>query len=168
MMLGEHPSRLAHLVTHRFDVGVIGVFVVIEHAEPVAAEVNQPLGIVGEPDDQRFLCLQQLGGQAHAGHERHIRRLDPAVCQIETGRGLRGPRYANQADIRIVDAPGRLPVIVIDRKSHRIDARKIFTVEQMLPARHAMARPPEIIGERPNHRIEHRNRLNLQLPAALL
>src|SRR5579859_3337323 len=45
VILREDPPRLAHLVTHRFDVGVVGCVVVIEQAEPVAAQVDQPLRI---------------------------------------------------------------------------------------------------------------------------
>jgi hypothetical protein len=130
--------------------------------------MNEPLGIIGQPDDQRFLRAQQLGRQRHARDERHVRRLDAAVGEVETGRRLRCARHADQADIGIIDAPARLPVIVIDREGHRIDAREIFAVEEMLAARHAMALRPEIGGERADDRVEHRDRLYLQLTATFL
>src|SRR5207248_5001636 len=98
--------------------------------------------------------------------KRDVRRLDAAIGEIETGRRLRGARYADKTDIRIVDAPGRLSVIVVDCKGHRVDAREIFIVEQMLPAGDAMALPPEIGGERADDGLEHGDRQDLQLPAA--
>src|SRR6266478_3465511 len=63
MMLGKDPARLADLDTHRLDVGVVGRLVMVEHAEPVAAQMDQPLGIVGQTDDQRFFGLKQFRGQ---------------------------------------------------------------------------------------------------------
>src|SRR5712672_1469821 len=59
MLFGEDPPRLADLGPHCLDVGVIGAFVMVEHAEPVAAQMDQPLGIVGEPDDQWLLRAEQ-------------------------------------------------------------------------------------------------------------
>src|SRR5439155_5280067 len=144
MMLRKDTPRLADLGAHRLDIRVIRALIMIEHAEPVAAEMDQPFGIVGQSDDQRLLRGEQLGWQCDAGNEGHIRCLDPAIGEIETGRRFRGPRYADETDIGIVDAPARLPVIVVDRKRHRIDPREIFIVEQMLPARDAVALPAEI------------------------
>src|SRR6266542_1434957 len=37
VMLGKDAARLAHLGSDRLDVGVVGGFVMIEHAEPVTA-----------------------------------------------------------------------------------------------------------------------------------
>src|SRR6266566_9535293 len=37
VMLGEDAARLAHLAADGLDVGVVGGFVMVEHAEPVAA-----------------------------------------------------------------------------------------------------------------------------------
>src|SRR6267154_4771763 len=45
VLFGEDPPCLADLGTHRLDVGIIGTLVVIEHAEPVAAQMDQPLGV---------------------------------------------------------------------------------------------------------------------------
>src|SRR6266513_3817905 len=168
MMLGKNAARLAYLGAHRLDIRVVGVLVVIEHAEPVAAQMDEPFGIVCQPDNQRLLRTAELRRERDARHKRDVRRLDAAIGEIETGRRLRGARYADKTDIRIVDAPGRLSVIVVDCKGHRVDAREIFIVEQMLPAGDAMALPPEIGGERADHGIEHRDRLDLQLPAAFL
>src|SRR5437763_10554661 len=168
MMLGKNAARLAHLRSHRLDIRVVGVLVVIEHAEPVAAQMDQPFGIVCQPHNQWLLRTAELRRECDARNKRHVCRLDAAIGEIETGRRLRGARYADKTDIRIVDAPGRLSVIVVDRKGHRVDAREIFIVEQMLPAGHAMALPAEIGGKRADHGIEHRDRLDLQLPAAFL
>ena len=60
----------------------------------------------------------------------------------------RGARHPDEADIGIVDAPARLPVIVINRKRHRIDAREIFVVEQMLLPQHAAALAAEVGRQR--------------------
>src|SRR5205814_7374421 len=46
MMLGKNAARLAHLRSHRLDIRIVGVLVVIEHAEPVAAQMDHPFGIV--------------------------------------------------------------------------------------------------------------------------
>src|SRR6266851_8765844 len=83
MMLGKDPARLADLGADRLDIGVIGGLIVVEHAEPVAAQMDQPLGIVGEPDDQRFFRVQQFRGQRDAGHEWHVGGLDAAIGEIE-------------------------------------------------------------------------------------
>src|SRR5205823_8040638 len=99
----------------------------------------------------RLLRAAERRRERDAWNKRHVRRLDAAIGEIETGRRLRGARHSDKTDIRIVDAPGRLSVIVVDRKGHRVDAREIFIVEQMLPAGHAMALPAEIGGERADH-----------------
>ena len=57
---------------------------------------------------------------------------------------------------------------MIEGKGHRVDARKIFVVEQMLLARHAAALAMQIGRQRADHRIEHRNGRDLQPAAALL
>src|SRR5438270_11629468 len=52
MMLGKNAACLSHLGSYRLDIGVVGVLVVIEHAAPVAAEMDEPLGIGCQPDNQ--------------------------------------------------------------------------------------------------------------------
>src|SRR6184192_848721 len=52
MMLGKGAPRLAHLGTDRLDIGVVGRLVMVEHAEPAAPQVDQPLGVVRQPDNQ--------------------------------------------------------------------------------------------------------------------
>jgi len=54
MMFGKNPPGFAHLAAHRFDIGIIGGFVVIEHAKPIATEIDQPLRVIGQADDQRL------------------------------------------------------------------------------------------------------------------
>src|SRR5437868_10419358 len=75
MMLGKNAARLAHLRSHRLDIGVVGILVVIEHAEPVAAQMDQPLGIVCQPDNQRRLRTTELRRERDARDKRHGRRL---------------------------------------------------------------------------------------------
>src|SRR5713101_4379120 len=168
MMLGKDPPRLADLGADRLDIGVIGGLIVVEHAEPVAAQMDQPLGIIGQTDDQRFLRVQQFRGKRDARHERHIGGLDATIGEIQRGRRLRCPRHPDQADIGIIDPPARLPIIMIDGKGHRIDAVEIFAVEQVLLAGQPTTLPAEMRRERPDHRIEHGDRGHLKSPAALL
>src|SRR5204863_2691448 len=66
MVLGENAARFAHLRSHRLDIGVVGILVVIEHAEPVAPQMNEPLGIVCQSDNQRLLCTPKLRRQRNA------------------------------------------------------------------------------------------------------
>ena len=47
--------RLAHLGAHRLDIGIFGRTVVMQQVQPVTAQLDQPLGIVGQTDDQRVL-----------------------------------------------------------------------------------------------------------------
>src|SRR6267154_2294395 len=72
MLLGEDSPCLADLGPHCLDISIIGAFVMVEHAEPVAAQMDQPLGIVGEPDDQWLLRAEHLGRQRHARDKGHI------------------------------------------------------------------------------------------------
>ena len=103
-LLGE-ARRLADLGAHRLKIGIIGGLVVIEHAEPVAAQMDQPFRVVGQPDDQRLFGKQKFRRQCHAPDERHVRCLDAAVGKIKAWRRFRGARHADQADIGIVDPP---------------------------------------------------------------
>ena len=57
---------------------------------------------------------------------------------------------------------------MVDREGHRVDAREILAVEQVLLARQSAALAPEIGAERADHRVEHRDRRHLQSAAALL
>src|SRR6266700_6031993 len=79
VMLGEDPARLADLGPHRLDIGIVSGLVMVEHAEPVAAQMDEPLGIVGEPDDQRLLGMNEFDRKLNPRHKRHIRRLDAAI-----------------------------------------------------------------------------------------
>src|SRR5947209_15032463 len=85
MMLGKNAAGIAHLRSHRLDIRVVGVLVVIEHTEPVTAQMDQPLGIVCQPDDQRLLRAAELRRERDAWNKRHVRRLDAAIGEIEAG-----------------------------------------------------------------------------------
>ena len=125
-------------------------------------------GSLVKPDDQRAFGHHQLRRQRYAGHPGYVRRFDPTVRQIEAGRRLRGTRNAHETDIGFVDAPARLPVIVIEREGHRIDTREIFVVEEMLLAGDPPALAVEMRCERSDYRIEHRDRRHLQTAASFL
>ena len=75
-----------------------------------------------------------------------------------------------QANIGIVEAPARLPVIMIEGKGHRVDPREIFIVEQMLLARQSPGSVDRGSSKRADHRIENGDCRHLQcdgsLPAA--
>ncbi len=125
MHLNEDPPRLPNLGPHRLDIGILGSVVVMQHVQPVPAQLDQPLGIICQPDDQRAFDFYQLRGQRHPGYKGDIRGFDPTIGEIEAGRGLRGARHPDEADIRIIETPARLPVVMIERKGHGIDAREI-------------------------------------------
>ena len=44
----KDPARLAHLGPHRLDIGIVGRAVVMQQVQPVSAQLDQPLGIVGQ------------------------------------------------------------------------------------------------------------------------
>src|SRR5690606_28440440 len=70
--------------------------------------------------------------------------------------------------IRVVETPGGLPVVVIERKGHRVDPGEILVVHEMLSARKPAALAPEMGRESPDDGVEDRNCRNLEPPAALL
>src|SRR5436305_7882344 len=96
MMLGKNASRLAYLGAHRLDIRVVGVLVVIEHAEPVAAQMDEPLGIVCQPDNKRLLRTAELRRERDDRNIRHVRRLDAEYGEIKTGRRHRGTHQSNK------------------------------------------------------------------------
>ena len=51
----------------------------MQHVQPVAAELYQPLRVIGQADDQRALCCKQLDRQRHPWHERLV---DKAVSSF--------------------------------------------------------------------------------------
>ena len=155
-----------HLLAHLGEIGVVAALLLVQRGEALRAHLDQPVGIVGQADDQRPRQLEQFLRQRHARHDRHVRRLDAAIGEIDAGRRLRGARDADQDDIGIVQAPERLAVIVIEGEGHRVDALEILAVEQMLLAGQTARLAAEIGGERADHRIEHRDRRHLQLAAA--
>src|SRR5580700_288879 len=56
MMLGKNTPGLTHLSPHRLNISIIGSFVVIEHAEPVTAQQDKALRIIGQADDEGLRC----------------------------------------------------------------------------------------------------------------
>ena len=168
MSFDKYPAGLSYLGSHRIDIGVFGRLVVMKQVQPVAPELDQALGIVGEPDDQRVFCLEQFGRQRHSWDKRHVCSLDAAIREIKASGRLRRTRHPDETYIRIVQTPAGLPVIMIEGKSHCVDSRKIFAVEEMLFARQASALAAEIGGKRADYRIENRNGRRLNSATALL
>jgi len=51
MSLDKDAPRLAHLAAHCLNIGILGEVVVMQHIQAVAAQLNQPLRIIGQADD---------------------------------------------------------------------------------------------------------------------
>src|SRR5271155_685388 len=168
MHLSKDPPRLTHLGSDCLKVRILGRTIVVQQVQAVPAQLDQPLGIIGQSDDQRVFGLGQLRRQRHSWYMGYIGSLDPPVGQIQTSRRFRGTRHADQTDIGIVETPTRLAVIMIEGKRNRVDTRKILTVEQMLFARHPTALAMEVGSQRADDRIENRYGRLLQPAAALL
>src|SRR5262249_49894057 len=98
----KNPTRLANLCSHCLDIGIFGGVVLMQKTEPVAAQLDQPLRVVGQPDDQWSLCIDELGRQWHPRNQWDIRRLDPPIGQIKTGWRLRRARDADKTNIGVV------------------------------------------------------------------
>src|SRR6185437_4553604 len=52
-MVGEEPARLGHFLAHLDEVGVLAALVAVERGEALGADLDQPVGIVGESDHER-------------------------------------------------------------------------------------------------------------------
>src|SRR3984893_6090653 len=139
MHLSEDPPCLTHLGSDCLGIPVLGRAVMMQKIQTVTAQLDQPLGIVGQSDDQRVLGRGQLRRQRHTRYIGHISCLDASVGEVKTSRRLRWPRPADETAIGIVETPTRLSVIMIEGKRNSIDARKILAVEQMLSARQPTA-----------------------------
>ena len=67
MHLGENPPRLAHLGPHRLDVGIFRGAVVMQQVQAVTPQLDQPLGIIGQTDDERVVGSISSGGSGTPG-----------------------------------------------------------------------------------------------------
>jgi len=164
----EHPPRLAHLLSHGFYVRVLASLIVMENVQAVAAQLNQPFRIVGQPDDQRVRRVEQFRWERYSGNKGHIGCFDAAIGKVEASRRFRCARNTDKADIGIIDTPARLSVVMIEGESHCVDPREVFAVKQMLFAGQPSALSPEIGSERADNWIEDRDSRYLNTPAALL
>ena len=97
----------------------------------------------------------QFGRLRQAGDQRHIRRLDPAIGEIEAGRRLRAARHAHQDHVRFRQTRLCLAVVMRQHVVHRIDATEIVSVQNILLAR--PCRPPltNILLQQTHHRLQH-------------
>src|SRR5487761_344534 len=49
--LSEDPPRLAYLGPDRFEIDIVGADILLQHAEPMAAQLDQPFRVVGQADN---------------------------------------------------------------------------------------------------------------------
>src|SRR5215469_5825918 len=168
MHLREGPARLPHFGPHRLDVGIFRRPVVMEQVQSVSTQLDQPFGVVRQPDDQRVLGADQFWRQRHARHIGYVGDFDSPISEVQASGSLGGARDADETDICIVETPTGLAVVMVERKIHRIDACKIFAIKQVLFARHTAALPVQVGRQRADDRIENRYRWYLKPTAALL
>ena len=81
MTLRENPPCFPHLGANRLEIGVIGAFVMIEHIEPVAGQMNEPLGIVRQSDDRGFLVFRSSDGNGTPGTTGTLAALMPRMAR---------------------------------------------------------------------------------------
>src|SRR5436190_13968312 len=168
MHLSEDPPRLTHLSSDCLKIRILGRTVMVQQVQPVPAQLDQPLRIVCQSDDQRALGFGQLRRQRHSRYIGHIGCLDASVGEIKTSRRFRSTRDANKTDIGIVETPTRLAVIMIEGKGNCVDAREILAVEQMLFTRYPTALTMKVRSQGTDDRIKNRNGRHLQPAAAVL
>ena len=93
------------------------------------ADVREPVGADGQPDDLRGVDLEQLLGRLDAADDRHVRSLVPEIAEVDGERGLRRSRDADEHDVRLVEPPPHA-VVVLDRELDRLDPLEVRGVER--------------------------------------
>ena len=160
-------AGILDLALHLFHVGVFGFGFLLQQAQTVYPDLHQPLGIGDQADDQRPFRLLELRRRRYGGYQRHGGRAHTAVGEINAGRRLGGPRWADQDDVGILQVVRRLPVIMRQRVMHGIDSVEITFVELMLAARPLLALGMKMDGKHAHRLVENADAGQLQ-PAAMV
>src|SRR3984893_5244982 len=85
MHLSEDPPCLTHLGSNCLEIRVLARAVMMQKIQTVTAQLDQPLGIVGQSDDQRVLGRGQLRRQRHTryiGELREALKAQPVTTDI--------------------------------------------------------------------------------------
>ena len=51
MPLDKNASCLAHFAPYRFDIGIAGGMVLVQHVQTIAAQLDQPFRVIGQADN---------------------------------------------------------------------------------------------------------------------
>ena len=109
-------------------------------ADPLAADLRQPLRVDREADDLRLLDREQLCRRLDPLHERHVRRLVAEVAEVDRERRLRGPGHPDEDDVGLGQTAPKA-VVVLDRELDRRHAPEVGVVQRRARARLHPRRP---------------------------
>src|SRR5215217_4980642 len=93
------------------------------------ADLREPLGVDGQPDDLLRRRLEELPRRRDSLHDRHVRHLVPEVAQVNRQRRLRGSGDADEDHVRLVQPACADAVVVLDGELDRLHALEIVLVE---------------------------------------
>ena len=168
IVAAEGLARGGHFQLDRLQVDVVGLAVLSQRQQPVAADLHQLLRAGGEGNDEWAVELLELGRQRHAGYEGHVGRLDATVRKVDAGGRLRGPGHAHHHDVGVLELIAKLAIVVGHGVVHRLDAAEVLGVHDVLATRKLLHLGPQIIAEGADHRVQNRDAGNLQPPASRL
>ncbi len=151
----------------------VAIDIVLEMAvrlldDAVLANLRDAVGRRDETDDEGPGRLLELRRKRHAGHERHVRRLEPPVGEVDRGRRLRRAADADQDDVGVVQILGQVAVVVQHGEIECLDAPEIVGIEHMLTADGGRCGRPEIGFEHLENRFQGEHTRHVEPLAALL
>ena len=80
--------------------------------DAVLPDLRDALGARNEPDDEGIARHLELGWKRHAWNERHVRRLEAAVGEINRGWRLGRAADADQDNIGVIEILGEMAIVV--------------------------------------------------------
>ena len=127
------PGRGVELLEHGLEVGVAASRPPIDRTRSSRISARRSASIVRPTIFARSISNSAAGGSTPL-HDRDVRRLVAEVAEVDRERRLRGPRDADEDDVRLVE-PAADPVVVLDGELDRLDPLEVRLVERRPGAR---------------------------------
>ena len=131
-----------------------GAGVAADHAQAVAADVDERFGVDGQADDGAMGVGQGVGF-AEGGDEGDVGGFDAAVGEIKAGGGFGGAGDADEDHVGFGDAGLGLTVIMGEDVVDGVDAFEVILVEHVLAAGAGGSGGAELFLEEGEDGIQH-------------
>src|SRR6185312_15847585 len=136
-----------------------------EVLQPRLPNLQQRLGLDGEPEHPLLIDREQLRRRIDPQHQRHVRHLQPLLRQERRQRRLRRARDPDEHQVRLRQIARLAPVVVAHGELHRLDAPEVLVADGVQQARHALRLRPEIRRQLRHERADQIDRVDVLLVA---